>query len=77
MLPLNWRLTSRELAAVVEDSQTPLVFVDREFVQLLEQVRARTGAGFRSIVFDSTSRERSPFHEWIGRRSGSRTEFAH
>jgi len=43
MLPLNWRLTSRELAAVVEDSQTPLVFVDREFVQLLEQVRARTG----------------------------------
>ncbi len=66
MLPLNWRLTSRELAAVVEDSQTPLVFVDREFAQLLEQVRARTGAGFRSIVFDSTSRERSPFHEWIG-----------
>ena len=66
MLPLNWRLTSRELAAVVEDSQTPLVFVDREFAQLLEQVRARTGAGFRSIVFDSTSRERSPFHEWVG-----------
>jgi acyl-CoA synthetase (AMP-forming)/AMP-acid ligase II len=65
-LPLNWRLAAAELAAVVDDAQTPLIFVDREFTHLLEQVRTRTQASFRSVVFDSTSRERSPYQEWIG-----------
>ena len=65
MLPLNWRLSAAELAAIVDDAATPLIFVDKEYVELLAQIRSRTSTQFTAVEFDSTSRDATPFHEWL------------
>lgn len=60
LLPLNWRASAAELAAVIDDARTPLIFVDKEYADLLEDVRSRTSQSFVAIAFDSTSDERTP-----------------
>ncbi|WP_026296032.1 long-chain-fatty-acid--CoA ligase [Aromatoleum toluclasticum] len=55
LLPLNWRLSAMELKGVVDDAQPALVFVDREFVPLVEQVRETGARRFEIVEFDSTT----------------------
>jgi len=40
LVPVNWRLTPPEVAHILRDSHTELLFVEREFVGAVEQVRA-------------------------------------
>ncbi|MCK9285864.1 MAG: long-chain-fatty-acid--CoA ligase [Rhodocyclaceae bacterium] len=61
MSPLNWRLTAHELAEVIDDSQTPLIVVDREYRELMNDVKARTTSKFATVEFDSTSTEPSEY----------------
>ena len=39
VLPLNWRLAPPELAAIMDDSQPKIIFVEEELIPLLDQVR--------------------------------------
>ncbi len=52
--PLNWRLAPGELALIVDDSLTPLIFVDREYRDLMADVGSRCTTKFQTIEFDST-----------------------
>ena len=66
VVPLNWRLAAPELAPVIDDALTPLVFVDREYVELLGKVAALCQQKFRTVVFDSTSAAAGEFDQWLG-----------
>ncbi|MGQ0503300.1 MAG: long-chain-fatty-acid--CoA ligase [Panacagrimonas sp.] len=70
IVPLNWRLAAAELASVIDDAQCPLVFVDREFTELLAAVQKLCSQKFRSIVFDSTRAEDGDFDAWAGTGDG-------
>lgn len=65
MLPLNWRASAAELAAVIDDANTPLVIVDKEYAGLLEDVQSRASTRFMVIPFDSTSADASPLRELL------------
>lgn len=55
LLPLNWRLSGIELKGVIDDAKPPLIFVDREFVPLVEQVRETCAQCFEIVEFDSAA----------------------
>jgi acyl-CoA synthetase (AMP-forming)/AMP-acid ligase II len=55
MAPLNWRLTAAELALIIDDSQTPLLFVDREYRDVLAAAREKCASKFSAIEFDSSA----------------------
>ena len=65
LLPLNWRLTVGELAMVVEDAQPVLMLVDREYRDLAAQLREGASLPWLAIEFDSTSRDRTAFDDWV------------
>ena len=64
MAPLNWRLAVPELAAIVEDAECPLIFVDREYAETLRAVAERCRNPFRTVVFDSTSAQADDLDDW-------------
>ncbi|MDB5971640.1 MAG: Perillic acid-CoA ligase GeoC [Hydrocarboniphaga sp.] len=63
--PLNWRLAPSELAQVIDDSQAPLVFYDREFAALIGQVTPRCANTVNFIELDPGKRDGSPFDVWF------------
>ena len=65
--PLNWRLTANELAQIIDDSQTPLVIADREYRELLHDVKSRCTTPFKVVEFDSTSDEASEYDAWMSK----------
>ena len=67
--PLNWRLTAIELAAVLEDSLSPLIFVDREYREFVEDVQKRCTRKFITVEFDSTSNEPAEMEQWAAKAS--------
>lgn len=69
--PFNWRLPPPEMATVVEDSQTPLVFVDTEFADTMKAVAELTSTQFKIVVFDSSGVMQAHFDEWLSRGDGN------
>jgi acyl-CoA synthetase (AMP-forming)/AMP-acid ligase II len=63
--PLNWRLAPAELAQVIDDSEAPLVFYDREFAAVVEQVAARLVSPVKFVELDPQARIGSPFDAWL------------
>lgn len=63
--PLNWRLAPAELAQVIDDSLAPLVFYDREFAVMIEQVSLRIANPVNFVELDPLRREGSPFDVWV------------
>lgn len=58
MSPMNWRLAAPELAAVIADAESPLLFVDRELMPLVDAVLALGDKPFKVVTidpFESTS----------------------
>ncbi|TDU26872.1 fatty-acyl-CoA synthase [Panacagrimonas perspica] len=66
IVPLNWRLAAPEVAVVIDDAQCALVFVDREFVDVLAAVEKLCKRKFKTIVFDSTRADAAEFENWLG-----------
>jgi len=56
MSPMNWRLAAPELAAVIADAEAPLVFVDREFLPLIQAVQALGLSAFKVLTIDPFDR---------------------
>ena len=52
-VPFNWRLSVPELAALVADSETRLVFAERALAPLWEEALAHSGAAIQTIWFDA------------------------
>jgi long-chain acyl-CoA synthetase len=49
MTPVNWRLSGREIAEVISDTEAPVLFVDGEFAALAEEIEELL-PGPRTIV---------------------------
>ena len=64
LVPVNWRLTPAEVAHILKDSDTELVFVEREFTGVVAQVRAELPK-LRVVVDIDTPDERfAGFQAW-------------
>jgi len=64
VLPLNWRLAAPELAVIVNDATPALVFVDKEFLPLMEQVRQLAAQPFKVVAFDAAAEGDSGLSAW-------------
>lgn len=51
LAPFNWRCSVEELAAVVSDSRTPIVFTTQEFVGVMTEVQKRSPTQFEIVPF--------------------------
>jgi acyl-CoA synthetase (AMP-forming)/AMP-acid ligase II len=51
-MPLNWRLAAREIGMLVTDSETPLLFVDRDFAGLVDLALAQALSPPTVVIFD-------------------------
>ncbi|WP_293387849.1 long-chain-fatty-acid--CoA ligase [Nevskia sp.] len=65
MAALNWRLAIAELVPIIEDAQCPLVFVDREFVSVVETIARQCAQPFEIVVFDSNSSDPQALDAWL------------
>ena len=64
LLPLNWRLAAAELIAIVDDAAPALVFIDKEFLPLMDKVREGVAQRFEMIVFDTAAPGDSGLTAW-------------
>ena len=55
VLPLNWRLAAAELVPIVQDSQPVIVFVDKEFMPLIDAVKAKCTHRFEVFAIDAAA----------------------
>jgi long-chain acyl-CoA synthetase len=64
IVPLNWRLAPRELAGVLEDSQSPLLIADAGYLQTAEALRAEAS---RPLALRVVGCEHPDAYEpWLG-----------
>ena len=64
VLPLNWRLAAAELVGIVDDAAPALVFVDKEFMPLMDKVREGVASPFKVVTFDTTAAGDSGLAAW-------------
>jgi acyl-CoA synthetase (AMP-forming)/AMP-acid ligase II len=64
LLPLNWRLAAPELVPIVDDAQPTLVFVDKDYLPLMETVFQGTAQPFKIVVLDTASSSDSGLALW-------------
>lgn len=50
-VPLNWRLSAKEIAFVLEDSETTFLIVDRQFGELVEAALAQEPKGIKGVLW--------------------------
>jgi acyl-CoA synthetase (AMP-forming)/AMP-acid ligase II len=67
-LPLNWRLTPAELAAVLDDAMPDIVFADAEFADAMTSARSAGRHRFELVVFASGESGQG-LEAWIGNAS--------
>src|SRR5216683_3311140 len=67
---LNWRLSAAELMAQIKDSETTLVFVERDMKALWEDACRLLGASPKAIGFDTGK----PIESLVGGYSDERPE---
>lgn len=70
MLPLNWRLAPPELAPVIDDAESPLIFVDAEFADVMKTVAGACRQTFATVVFNSTSTAATEYDTWLAQGDG-------
>lgn len=69
-LPINWRLTQSEIYFIIDDSKTKLIFVEEEFVSVIESIKNELNSSISIIVIDSKDNY-SNFDNWKSSRSSS------
>ncbi|HEY4350122.1 MAG TPA: AMP-binding protein, partial [Paraburkholderia sp.] len=55
VLPMNWRLPAAELGPIVDDCTPALVFVDKEFIPVIQQINAARATPVKVVALDSTA----------------------
>ena len=57
LVGVNWRLAAQEVAYVLRDSQSRVLFIDDQFLPLLQQIRSDLPDLCRVVVFSATRQE--------------------
>jgi acyl-CoA synthetase (AMP-forming)/AMP-acid ligase II len=65
VLPMNWRLPAAELVPITDDCTPALVFVDKEFLPVFEQVNAARAQPIKVIPLDSTASAGGGLEEYV------------
>jgi acyl-CoA synthetase (AMP-forming)/AMP-acid ligase II len=74
LVPINWRLTAREVDHILADSQAELLFVEREFLPVAQRVRGELPT-LRTVVRMDGERERAAgFLAWKAAFPGTELE---
>jgi fatty-acyl-CoA synthase len=64
LVPVNWRLISDEVDHILRDSHAEILFVEREFLKIVERLRGEL-PGLRTVVEMDTASERAKgFAAW-------------
>ncbi len=66
VLPLNWRLAAPELAPIFNDAAPAVVFVDKEFMPLMQKVLNEVTPTCQVIEFDALTTGGSSLSNWCG-----------
>lgn len=61
LLPINWRLSGEEICVIVNDGQPKLLFVDREYQELIQGLKGKLSSVGGYFGLDSRSGE---FHDF-------------
>jgi long-chain acyl-CoA synthetase len=69
-VPLNWRLASREIAEIVNDSETQLLLVTNEFADVVDEVRGDL-AQLREVVALDGNGPYTSYRSWLGQESAA------
>ncbi|MEU5052111.1 long-chain-fatty-acid--CoA ligase [Streptomyces sp. NPDC021096] len=64
LVPVNWRLTAPEIEHILRDSDTALVFAEREFLDTLARLRPDLGALRTVVALDSEQERGAGFTAW-------------
>ncbi len=62
---LNWRCSVEELIAILDDSQSPMVFVGAEFLETMRSVQARCRRRFEIVSFGPGSEPNGGLADWL------------
>jgi acyl-CoA synthetase (AMP-forming)/AMP-acid ligase II len=68
-VPINFRLSAREVAAVLEHSGARALFVEAEYVAVFEQ--AGRGAALENVIVVGPGDEASPYERWLAAQPAS------
>jgi acyl-CoA synthetase (AMP-forming)/AMP-acid ligase II len=69
LVPINWRLTAREVDHVLRDSDAELAFVEHDFLPVLERVRPELPGLRRVVVTDTPTSPVEGFLRWRAGRA--------
>lgn len=64
LVPVNWRLTDEEVEHILRDSQTELIFVEREQVSVVDRIRADLPGLHTVVEIDSATERAVGFRAW-------------
>jgi acyl-CoA synthetase (AMP-forming)/AMP-acid ligase II len=64
LVPVNWRLTPEEVEHILRDSHTELIFVEREFAEIVERIRPDLPRPLAVIALDTADRRAAGFLAW-------------
>jgi long-chain acyl-CoA synthetase len=69
IVPVNWRLAPPEMAYVINDAQSHILFVGEEFFPALEQIAGQLTTVRKIIALNATHPEWEDFASWRDRQS--------
>ncbi|MEU1850945.1 long-chain-fatty-acid--CoA ligase [Streptomyces sp. NPDC019990] len=64
MVPVNWRLIKAEVEHILRDSQAEVLFVERDFLSIVERLRSELPALRTIIEMDSATERAVGFDAW-------------
>lgn len=64
VVPINWRLAPREIAYVLQDSEAPILFVERSFFSQLEAIHEPLPGLRKIITIDGTHSVGEAYESW-------------
>jgi len=76
LVPVNFRLAGPEIAYVLNDAGAEVLFVGRDFYDVIDSVRGELKTVRRIIAIDGGRRDWEPFEDWRGRQSNTEIEAA-
>jgi acyl-CoA synthetase (AMP-forming)/AMP-acid ligase II len=73
LVPVNFRLAGPEIAYVLNDAGAEVLFVGRDFYDVVDAIRGELKTVRRIIAIDGERRDWEPFEDWRARQSNTET----
>lgn len=64
-MPINWRLTQEEVSFIIIDGECKIIFVEQEFLSILEKLNKKLGNTLKIIVINNPNNTYTDYLDWI------------